>query len=382
MRKRADGEGSVYFNEAKKRWIAVLVINGKRVERTAKTEKLALAIWRKLHQQRDADRPIPADQQTVAQFLESWLAVAKTHKAPSTYARQTSLLQHNTEMIAGIRLSRLTNQDIQRLYRDRLDAGLAPSTVALLHRVLHAAFAQAVAWDTLTTNPANGARPPRPPRRTMTTLSAEEARRFLDVARGHRWEALFTLALTTGMREGELLALRWSAVNLDAGALQVVAGMSFIAGVAVFAAPKTATGRRRISLSETAVAALRAHKVRQAEQRLQTPGWQDLDLVFCTATGGPVRKDAVVRRGLYPLLAVHGLPRVRFHDLRHTAATLLLEQGVHPKIVSEMLGHTTISMTLDLYSHASKGMHDEAAHTMDALFQPPNPPINGRVNGR
>ena len=199
----------------------------------------------------------------------------------------------------------------------------------------------------------------------------EEARTLLAVAQGDRWEALYVLALHTGMRQGELLALRWRDVDLARGTLQVRATLQRTKEDGyTLTAPKTKHSQRRIKLGTAAVEALSAHRARQAEERLALGAiWDGThDLVFPNTLGKPMDGIHLLRREFLPLLERAGLPRIRFHDLRHTAATLLLGRGVNPKIVSEMLGHASISITLDIYSHVLPDMQDQAAAAMDAAL--------------
>ena len=177
------------------------------------------------------------------------------------------------------------------------------------------------------------------------------------------------LALTSGMRLGELLGVRWRDIDLDAGSLQVRHTMLRTAAGLHLTEPKTARSRRRIALAPNAREALRAHRGRQAAERLQLGrAWEDQDLVFANAIGKPVEAGNLLRRSFLPLLTKAALPRIRFHDLRHTAATLLRSQGVHPKVVSELLGHSSIGLTLDTYSHVLPDMQQQAATAMDRLF--------------
>lgn len=189
---------------------------------------------------------------------------------------------------------------------------------------------------------------PRVPRREMVALAPEQARALLEAARGERLEALYVLAVTTGMRQGELLGLRWRDVDLDDRALAVRASLQRIRGGPICAEPKTAHSRRRITLTELALSALRRRRAAQIAERLAAgPEWTDEDLVFASHFGRPLHASYVLV-GFHVLLRRAGLPRVRFHDLRHTAATLMLSRGVHPMIASEVLGHSTIAITLDL----------------------------------
>jgi integrase len=211
--------------------------------------------------------------------------------------------------------------------------------------------------------------PPRVARREMHRLSPQQVRAILTAATGDRLEALWIVAITTGMRQGELLGLRWRDVDLDGRAVSVRASLERIAGGLAFADPKTAHSRRRVSLTDVAIAALRRHRAVQLQDRLAAGSeWVDSDVVFATHAGRPLHASFVL--GAFRAMCVRaGVPRIRFHDLRHTAATLLLGRGVHPKIVSEMLGHSTIAITLDLYSHVTPTMQRDAAVVLDAVLR-------------
>ena len=217
-------------------------------------------------------------------------------------------------------------------------------------------------------NLPGGAEAPAAPRREFRTLSPGEAARFLKAALSDRLYGLHVLALHTGMRLGELLGLRWADVDLNGAVLSVRQQVYRLAGEWHYSEPKTAAGRRTISLSASAVEALRVCRLRQNEERLQASAWEDNDLVFCNRLGRPLEKATLLRRSFWPALERAGLPRIRFHDLRHTAASLLLAEGVHPKIVQERLGHSSISMTMDTYSHVTPNLQAEAAERMDRLL--------------
>lgn len=188
-----------------------------------------------------------------------------------------------------------------------------------------------------------------------------------------RLYALYVLAVTCGLRFGELLELCWKDVDFEARTLTVNRQLQRVNGTLQFQTLKTPRSRRTIALPELAVAALKAHRARQMEERLKMGElWQDLDLVFCSEIGTPLNESNVRNRSFYPLLEKAGLPRIRFHDLRHTCATLLLAQGVHPKFVQEQLGHARIGVTLDTYTHVMPGMMKEVAEKMDDVFSPVN----------
>ena len=205
----------------------------------------------------------------------------------------------------------------------------------------------------------------------MMTLSEEQAKHFLAVVQGDRFEVLYLLALTTGMREGELLALRWADVDLEHATLSVRMNVQETEGRYIVAETKTTYSRRNIALTRTACEALRAHHIRQDEERGTLGAFWDrsLDLVFPNGFGGIMIPHNLAKRSFKRHLARAGLStEIRFHDLRHTAATLLLSRGVHPKVVSEMLGHADISITLRIYAHVTPHMQQVAVDVMEGLF--------------
>jgi integrase len=237
--------------------------------------------------------------------------------------------------------------------------------VVQLHRILHNALGQAARWDLVGRNVADLVKPPHVPRYEFTTLSPEQARQFLDAARGDRLEALYVLAITTGMRLGEVLRLRWREVDLNTRVVSIRGARPSEGG----AGPKTQRSRRPVVLTEVAAAALRRHRAAQAAERIRAgAAWQDRDLVFANTVGGPLNPSNLRHRDFRRLLERAGLPRMRFHDLRHSAATLLLGMGIHPKIVSELLGHTQVSITLDVYSHVTATMQHQAVNALDDLL--------------
>lgn len=374
MSRRGSHEGSIY-KRADGRWAAVIHLGyegGRRRRkafygptRQAVAERLAEAL-----KARQDGLPLAGDRQTVRQYLDGWLASVRPSLRPATWQRYRQYVTlHAVPVLGRLRLSRLTPQHLQGLYAGKLKEGLSPTSVRHLHAVLHRALWQAARWGLAARNVADLVTPPRAKRRDMKTLSPEEARRFLEAAQGDRFHALYVLALSTGMRQGELLALHWANVDLDKGTAQVTGTLQQIGRGFAVTEPKTAHSRRQVALTRTAVETLRQHRVAQAEARLRLgAAWTDADLVFCNEIGGFVDASNLVRRSFLPLLRRAGLPRIRFHDLRHTAATLLLSEGVHPKIVSEMLGHSQIAVTLDLYSHVTPTMQREAAEAMEAVL--------------
>jgi integrase len=253
---------------------------------------------------------------------------------------------------------------------DLLDRGLSPKTVSNVHGVLHKALDQAFRWRLVTSNVADLVDPPRVPHHEMKALGPDQARSVLETAAGDPLEALYRLAVTAGLRQGELLALRWPELDLERGMVSVVATLEQRRGCEpVVAQPKTPRSRRQIALTEAAVDSLRHHRRTQKEDSLRVGRpWLDTGFVFARADGRPLSMS-IIGKAWTVLNAAAGVPRVRFHDLRHTAATLLLSRGVHPKVVSEMLGHSTVAITLDTYSHVMPTMQREAAQVMGDLLR-------------
>jgi len=269
-----------------------------------------------------------------------------------------------------VKLENLTPTHLRSLYRDRMEAGLAPRMVQLVHTTFHKALKQAVADGLVPRNVAEIVRGPRPVGKETRTLGPEQARALLNAAHGDRLKALYTLAVATGMRQGELLGLKWEDIDLEAGTLRVRRTLSTATGEGFdFSPPKTAKGRRSIKLPEPVLSSLRKHREAQLEERKRVAGlWEDHGLVFATQVGTPISRQDLITSSFKPLLRRASLPNIRFHDLRHTCATLLLGKGVHAKLVQELLGHATISVTLDTYSHVLPSIGDQTANAMEEVL--------------
>ena len=368
MGKRANGEGSVY-QRTDGRWCASVTTEGGRRQHFLGRTRAEVA--RKLTGALDARERgtlVTGPRQTVGQFFTQWLDAVRPSLRPRTFVGYEQLVRlHVIPQIGALSLAP-TPQHLQRLYASRLEAGLSSTTVNHVHALIHKALSNAVRWGSVHRNIADLVDPPRNRHFEIVTLSPEQARAFLDAAAGHRLEALYVLAVTTGMRQGELLGLRWRDVDVDGASLQVRGSMQATPEGLRIMEPKTAGSRRRVALSKQPIDALRRHRVAQADERLRLGvSGEGVELVFATEAGRPITAS-ILRRSFEPLLRRAGLPRMRFHDLRHTSATLLLGRGVHPKVVSEMLGHTRISTTLDLYSHVSMTMQQQAADAFDAIL--------------
>jgi integrase len=321
----------------------------------------------------DRDRGLIYDSKglTLEEYLARWLedSVRGSVKT-TTYQSYASIVRlHVRPTLGGTKLAAVTPAHLHRLYRAKLEEGLAPKSVKYIHTTLHRALKQAVRWGLVPRNVAASVDPPKVSTPEMRPLIRVQACTLLEAARGNRLEALYVLAVTTGMRQGELLGLGWEDVDPNAGVVRVRKTLTLAKGGPRLTEPKTRGSRRQIRLTNSAVGALERHRALQnSEGVARGHEWNHQGLVFCTRRGTPIRRDNLHVRHWKPLLRRAGVPDIRFHDLRHTCAILLLTKGVHPKIVSEMLGHSSIAITLDTYSHVIPGLGDVAALAMeDAL---------------
>ena len=376
MTRRGHGEGSIY-RRADGRWTAAVDLgwsSGRRrrkvvygATRREVAGKLATLIRAHREGQLMAD-----ERTTFATFMDTWLAAVRPSLRPGTWQRYEQYARlHSVPMLGHRPLSKIGPADLQLLYADRLAAGSSPTSVRHLHRFLHRVFDQAVRWGATSRNPVTLVDPPRVVRHEFRALTAAEARCLVTGLQGDRLAALYVLALTTGMRQGELLALRWADLDLPARRLAIRGSLHRDPGGGwTIREPKTDHSRRQVVLSPMAATAIQRHRLRQNAERLDAGNlWEDNDLVFANHVGRPLSSQNLLQRHFHPLLERLSLPKIRFHDLRHTAATLLLSEGVHPKIVSEMLGHTEIGITMNLYSHVTPAMHESASGALGRLLE-------------
>lgn len=312
----------------------------------------------------------------VAEYLRHWLiAYASVNVSAKTLEGYTQLVEQRIiPELGNVPLSRLTPVAIQTFYSKQLTSGgrksrpLSARTVLHTHRVFREALRHAVKWEMLSRNPADSVEPPRPRATVVAPLDEEACHRLTQAVCGTEYEMPVLLALRTGMRRGEIFALRWADVDLTRCVAQVTRSLQQTKSGLSFKEPKSAKGRRQLALSPETVTALKAHKARQAAQRLLLGGgYAEGDLVCARFDGTPVRPNTF-SGAFKSYVARRGFTTMRFHDLRHTHASLLLKGNIHPKVVSERLGHATIGITLDTYSHLLPGMQEVAALSIDAAL--------------
>lgn len=377
MAKRGNGQGAVYLR-GDGRWEAqIRLAGGRRKSLYGPTRREVVRRLRETRWLLAQGLPVSARKMSVGVLLASWLELTRERIRPSTYESYELNVRRLGEYLGDVPLLQLTAPDIQSAYRRMRERGLTEHSLNQVHSVLDRALRHAVQWGLIVRNPAVLVFAPRPRRREMTALSAEELMRLLDHAREHRLRPLLVVLGTAGLRIGEALGLRWQDVDLVAGRLVVRQALQRRRGVGlVFVEPKTPRSRRTVHLTSLAVDALAEQARLQARRNETAPTAARSGLVFTNLSGGPI-EPGTVNANLSRLLADAGLPRIRVHDLRHTTATTLLEAGVHPKVVQDLLGHSTIAITLDTYSHVAPTLHIQAVGELQRLLASASVTVSG-----
>ncbi|MFN0073040.1 MAG: tyrosine-type recombinase/integrase [Chloroflexota bacterium] len=379
MSRRERGDGSVFQRQTGKRagqWVAQLDLGwsakGRHYKQfTGATQREVLEKLQKARNEQSRGALAYGPRQTVAQYLEYWLEhTVEPNLRPSTHASyEISIRLHILPVLGRLQLTKLSPQHLEAFLNDRRKtAGLAPRTVQYLHAILRSALSDAMYREIVSRNVAKLVKAPRVTREEITPLSPEDAVRFLAAVKGDRLEALYSVALAVGLRRGEALGLQWEDIDLDAAMMHIRKALQSVGGVLTLVDVKSRTSNRSIPLPAFAVRALRQHKRRQIEERLAAgPAWKDTGYVFTTAHGTPLDGRNVLRY-FQGILERAEIPKKRFHDLRHTCASLLLAQGEHPRAVMELLGHSQISLTMNTYSHVFPSVLRGAADKMDELL--------------
>jgi len=375
--RRGHGEGSIYRRESDGKWCCSVNLgygtDGKRKQRVlyGRTRREVAEKLKALVHEQQEGRPVAAVRLTVGEFLTQWLAeVVEPNKAPKTYrSYEQNVRLYLIPALGRHQLRQLTPQQVQALLNAQRAVGMSIDSITRIRDVLRNALNKAIEWRILSLNPATLVTVPTEEYREKRALDPVQARRFLAAARGHRLEALFTVALGLGLRQGEVLGLIWEALDLDAGILHVRTNLQRVHGAFELRRPKSAQSRRVVHLPATLVQALKAHRTRQEEERrvVATPTWNARGLVFCTANGNPYDGPNVTRYA-QRLLARAELPRLTFHELRHSCASLLAAQGIPAHEIARLLGHADARLTMNVYTHGYDEGRQRVASAMDDLL--------------
>lgn len=371
-KRRAKGEGAV-FKRSDGRWIGYVDLgwrDGRRVRKYvhgANRDEVRERVKAVIRNVDEGIQP-PSNSPRVSEFLANWLAAAKPALRPSTYVSYEGVVRlHLVPEIGRLRLEKLSVEHIADLLtRKQRDPRLSPTTVRYVLLVLRIALNRAVRWGLVARNVARLVDPPRLVHKDVRVLSPVETSKLLDAARGEAIEGLIVMAVSTGMRLGEALGLQWKDIDLERRQLRINKSLQRIPGRGqVLSETKTRRGRRSLVMPITAVEALRAHRTKQIGwRRAAGSKWNEMGFVFTSSTGQPVDQRNV-QRVFRRVLRRAKLPRMRFHDLRHSCASLLLAQHTDPRVIMETLGHSNISVTMNMYAHVMPALKRDAADAMD-----------------
>ena len=375
VKRRGPNEGSIYKRKDGRWEAAISLGNGKRkrlygrTQREVQEKKVAA-----LNSLREG-LPLAGERLTVGRFLETWLREHAAHSVrPATLRSYQAKVRNLIPALGGIALVKLTPRHVERMMADQIRAGVAPRSVAHNRAVLRNALATGMRWGVVARNVANLAEPPLVPEWEVRALTLDRAQALLRAVEGDRLAAVFHVALGLGLRQSEALGLRWSDVDLSEGSMRIQRTLQRVDGAYRFFDPKTPRSRRTIPIPPPVVRALRDHRARQLSERLKVgSAWQGETwggLIFTNEIGEPLASFHVTGR-FRSLLKAAGLPDMRYHDLRHGAATLMAAQGVPARVAMEVLGHSQISTTMEIYSHvADESQRDAVNRVADALWGP------------
>jgi integrase len=370
-----------YFRKRGKTWSFTLDIGkdaqGKRKQKTKggfKTKKAAEEACAELISQLRRGEYIEPSKSTLTEYLQEWMdsSAKQTLKQTTFDTYQIVIKKHLVPELGQIKLNQLTPAMIQKFYSRKLEDGFSGDYVRYMHSILHKALNQAVKWQFLYKNPAEHVTPPKLNLKEKSIWTIEEASHFLKYTQKEHYYIAYLLAIHTGMRQGEILGLRWKDCDLEKGLLRIQQTLGRTRKGLMFQEPKTRGSKRVITLTNQVLDALKRHKAKQNQQKLLLGrGYQDHDLVNSTLEGKPINPRNLIRN-FHRMIEKSGVPKLRFHDLRHTHASIMLQLGEHPKIVSERLGHSRTGVTLDIYSHVIPNLQADAAKKFgDAMNRKP-----------
>ncbi len=379
---RGRNEGSIYRNPSGTWRAQISLTNGKRISKSFPEKADALRWNREMTRTLELGLDIDGGKQTVEEFLSNWLECYRMAVRAKTLHRYLDLANRFIiPKIGDIRLIDLSPLQVEMLYGKLLEEGVGVRTVRHTHSVLHKAMEEAIRYGMILTNPAKGVPLPKHKPREMIVWDATQVSIFLVAAEKSRHCALYYLAVTTGMRQGELFGLQWADLHFSSGVIRVQRQVQSIPGQGWhFSEPKTKAGRRTIKLGEGVLHALRKHKDSQSSEiALAGDTWKNHSLIFPNKVGNPLNPSNL-RVDFNRVILEAGLPKIRFHDLRHTAASIMLNNGIAPIVVSNILGHSKPSVTMDIYGHLLYQLQDEAAILIDSLVTPIRVDIDENVN--
>jgi integrase len=373
-KRRGRGEGTI-VQRADGRWMASVDLgwqDGKRRRKAyygATRAAVAAKLTKSLRAVQQGATSLGDERQTIKQFLERWIVSVQPSVRAKTHHSYAQLVRlHLVPGLGHLRLCRLQPEDVDAFLDQKREAGLSPRTCQYLRSVLRVALNRAIKRKLVTQNAAALADAPRVVRAEVQSLTPDQARTFLAAIADHHLYALIVVAVSCGLREGELLGLQWPDLDLDRGVLRVRHALERLGKGWRLIEPKSEGSRRTIRLPAPVVPILRAHRVAQLERRLAAGArWRDHGFVFTTRDGQPLDGCRLNRQTKAQLKAA-GLPQLKFHSLRHSCATFLLVQGVAPRVVMDILGHSQISLTMDTYSHVIEQLQDGAAQEMSTLL--------------
>ena len=372
-KKRGNNEGSIYKRN-NGTWRAMVTVQGRRITHTAKTKGEGQNWIRGMLDEIDNGLTYDNTRVSVETFMEDWLVSIEPSLRYNTFKQYSQITrQHILPVLGKFQLRDLKPEHIQQLYNRMVRNGFGLRTVQLVHSVIHRALVHAVKLGSIPRNPDDATTPPKPKAKEMRFLDENQVQQLLLTARAKndRLFALYHLAIATGMRQGELLGLNWADLDWEQGLLQVQRQLTIKKGGGFeFTTPKTKAGVRRIDLGKNTLQILREHRQQQfIQMRMAGERWQENDLIFPSEIGAIYNRDKL-RKQFKRLLKEAGLPAIRFHDLRHTGASLLLNNGIPVIVVSRRLGHARPSITLDVYGHLIPEKQKEVAMLMDQLLTP------------
>lgn len=376
IKKRGPGEGSIYERKDG-RWAATIslgFVNGKRQRKTiyGATHKEVKDEMARLQVDIQRGLTFNSEKQTVAQFLQSWLETVEPNLRPKTYiSYEATIRLHITPYVGNIKLSKLSPQNLQQMMGASIKAGATGSSVSLARSVLRIALGQALKWGLVVRNVATLVNPPKYGKREIQFLTPDQAKLFLDACHKEedRLAVLYTVSLALGLRVGEVTGLRWEDVDLTAGTVKITASLQRIKDKDTSALKrvetKTKTSKRILSIPTELLNDLKDHKKKQLQDKLFAgPKWVETGLVFTTFRGTAIEPGSVPKR-FNRAIEKAGLPKMRFHDLRHSCTSLLLAAGVDPRTIMEVLGHSTLKMTMEVYAHVLPSLKENAAQQMN-----------------